>query len=277
MGAAHDALTNHGTVLKFQAILSRLDFIYSDKRPIHILESELSILRQGCILITKETNKIIRSNALRIFISKLNGSISETLFSLNPPDLPNALAKCQELESNNFRAQFANRYNGFRNENKNQGNNLRFASRQNNNNAPNRINNNWPLNENLGTNNNCNFNNNSKVQPPPEPMEVDSSIRVQNRPYKNYYRPRNNNSQWNFNNNRHNFNINFQGNNYSQYPIPSAKTEHNRKSGKPVRNTPPLKRKSTGTVKQPAQKTMRVNNISEGHFLDQHTTEECLI
>jgi len=216
MGAAHDALTNHGTVLNFQAILSRLDFIYSDKRPIHILESELSILRQGCMtitefynevnkkmtllinktiitygkdsVITKETNKTIRSNALTFFISGLNGSISETLFSLNPPDLPNALAKCQELESNNFRAQFPNRYNGFRNENKNQGNNLRYASRQNNI-TPNRINNKWPQNENLGTNNNWNFNNNSKVQTPPEPMEVDSSIRVHNRPYKNYNRP----------------------------------------------------------------------------------------
>jgi len=115
LGAAHDALTNHGTVLNFRAILSRLDFIYSDKRPIHILESELSILRQGRMTVTKyynevnkkmtllinktimtygkhsviakETNKTIRSNALRIFISGLNGYISETLFSLNPPDL----------------------------------------------------------------------------------------------------------------------------------------------------------------------------------------------
>jgi len=65
--------------------------------------------------ITKETNKTIRRNALRIFISGLSGSISETLFSLKPPDLPNALAKCQELESYNFRAQFANRYYEFRN------------------------------------------------------------------------------------------------------------------------------------------------------------------
>jgi len=132
MEAAHDALTNHGTVLSFRAILSRLDFIYSDKRPIHILESELCILKRGRVtvteyynevnkkmtllinktimtygknsLITKETNKTIRSNALRIFISGLNGSISETLFSLNPQDFPNALAKVQELESNDFRA-----------------------------------------------------------------------------------------------------------------------------------------------------------------------------
>jgi len=38
MGAAHDALTNHGAVLNFQAIVSRLDFIYNYKRPIHVLE-----------------------------------------------------------------------------------------------------------------------------------------------------------------------------------------------------------------------------------------------
>jgi len=52
-GAAHDALTNHGTVLNFQAILSRLDFIYNKKRPIHVLESELSILRQGRMTVTE--------------------------------------------------------------------------------------------------------------------------------------------------------------------------------------------------------------------------------
>jgi len=112
--------------------------------------------------ITNETNKTIRSNALRIFISGLNGSISETPFSQNPPDFPNALAKCQELESNNFRAQFANRYYGFRNENKNQDNNLRFNlvdSRQKSN-ISNRLNNNqnnnWPTNGNFGQNNNWN-------------------------------------------------------------------------------------------------------------------------
>jgi len=52
-GAAHDALTNHVTVLNFRAILSRLDFIYSAKRPIHTLESELSILMQGRMTVTE--------------------------------------------------------------------------------------------------------------------------------------------------------------------------------------------------------------------------------
>jgi len=41
--------------------------------------------------ITWETNKTIRINALRICTSGLSGSISETLFSLNPPDLSNVL------------------------------------------------------------------------------------------------------------------------------------------------------------------------------------------
>lgn len=77
-------------------------------------------------VITKETNKSIRNNALRIFISRVNESISETLFSLNPLDLPNASAKVQEIESNHFRAQFATRFNGLKDENKYQGNKLRF-------------------------------------------------------------------------------------------------------------------------------------------------------
>jgi len=58
MGDAYDALTNHGTVLSFQAILSRFDFIYNDKRPIHILESELSILRQDRMTVTEYYNEV---------------------------------------------------------------------------------------------------------------------------------------------------------------------------------------------------------------------------
>jgi len=63
------------------------------------------------------------------------------------------LAKVQKLEPNNFRAQFANRYYGFKNEIKNRGNNLRFnptKSTQNNNTKGTRNNwnyfpnNNWP-------------------------------------------------------------------------------------------------------------------------------------
>ncbi|XP_055909413.1 uncharacterized protein LOC129944187 [Eupeodes corollae] len=123
--AANDVLTNHGTVLNFEAILARLDFAYADKRPMHIIEQELSVLRQGSISIiefynainckltlltnktimthgsnspiTNELNAMNRRNALRIFITGLNGQLPQILFSLNPPDLPNALAKAQEL------------------------------------------------------------------------------------------------------------------------------------------------------------------------------------
>jgi len=146
-------------------------------------------------VIAKETNKTIRSNALRIFISGLNGSISETLFSLNPPDLPNALAKVQELESNNFRAQFANRFNGFKNENKYQGSNLRFDQKRQNN-STNKMGNNWSNNQNYNWPQKGNFwqhdnQNNNKKQQAAEPMDVDPSIQLQNKP--NYNRqPKNN-------------------------------------------------------------------------------------
>jgi len=46
-GMANDALTHNGTVLNFDTIMARLDFVVSDKRAIHIIEQELSILSQG--------------------------------------------------------------------------------------------------------------------------------------------------------------------------------------------------------------------------------------
>jgi len=66
MRAAHDALTNHGTVLNIWAILSRLDCVYSDKPPIKILESELSILRHGRMTITEYYNEVKRQQKLPI-------------------------------------------------------------------------------------------------------------------------------------------------------------------------------------------------------------------
>jgi len=57
--------------------------------------------------ITTETNLRHRQNALRVFITGLNGPISATLFSVNSPDLRNALARVQEMESNQLRAQCA--------------------------------------------------------------------------------------------------------------------------------------------------------------------------
>jgi len=49
-----------------------------------------------------------RKTALRVFITGLDGQISDTIFSMNPPDLPNAMVIVQELESKNIRSHFAN-------------------------------------------------------------------------------------------------------------------------------------------------------------------------
>jgi len=69
MGAAHNALTNQVN-MKMSLLIDKIILTYGKGSEI-----------------TKETNKSIKSNALRIFNSGLNGSISETVFSLNPTHL----------------------------------------------------------------------------------------------------------------------------------------------------------------------------------------------
>ncbi|GBP12866.1 Retrovirus-related Gag polyprotein from transposon gypsy [Eumeta japonica] len=129
---ANNILTNHGTVLTLEAILSRLDFAYSDKRPIHIIEQKVNktIMTHGSNSeLTHELNK--KKYALRVFITGLNPPLANILFSLSPNDLPNALAKAQELESNNIRANFALQFNRASNINPmiKSHNNLRFPQR----------------------------------------------------------------------------------------------------------------------------------------------------
>ena len=89
-------LSSFNTVLNFKAIIARLDFTYSDKRPIYLIEQELSTLRQGNMtllefydevekkltLLTNKTtmsyesvvancmNDKYRMDALRVFISR---------------------------------------------------------------------------------------------------------------------------------------------------------------------------------------------------------------
>lgn len=133
LGKADDLLSSHNTVFNFHAIVARLDFEYSDKRPIYLLEQELSTLRQGNmsvveyydqveIKLTSLTNKALmtydsefanklndkyRNDALRVFISGLKKSLSDTLFASRPLDLPSALALAEELEGNRERYVFA--------------------------------------------------------------------------------------------------------------------------------------------------------------------------
>lgn len=132
-GPACDKLTGHNTVLNFKAIISRLDREYGDKRPLHMLEQEMSTLRQGSLSVadyydqvqlklTALTNKALmsyepafatqlndkfRKDALRVFISGLKKSIGDTLFSSRLEDLPAALALAEELEGNSLRYMFA--------------------------------------------------------------------------------------------------------------------------------------------------------------------------
>lgn len=125
IGKARSVLTDHGTVLNFEAIINRLDQSYADKRPIHMIETELSNLRQGnstprefydkiCVLLTLLINKVImtygndsqsssdmkakeRETALRQFIRGLNPPLNNTLYNINPPDLPTAIMRVEEI------------------------------------------------------------------------------------------------------------------------------------------------------------------------------------
>lgn len=138
IGSANSTLSSFNTVLNYKAVIARLDQTYADKRPLHVLENELSVLRQNNSSImdfydavdkqlTLITNKQImtfsgqddliaalteraRENALRIFISGLRRPICDILFSAKPKDLPTALVTAQELETNHRRNDFARAY-----------------------------------------------------------------------------------------------------------------------------------------------------------------------
>lgn len=135
-GKADSTLTSFDTAHNFDAIIARLDFTYADKRPMYLLEQQLSTLRQGnstilqyydevekCLtLLTNKTvmsyeplvaikfNEKYRQDALRVFISGLKRSLSDTLFAARPASLPAALALAEELEGNRERYQFAAGY-----------------------------------------------------------------------------------------------------------------------------------------------------------------------
>lgn len=262
---ANDIITNHGTVLNLEAILSRLDFAYSDKRPLHIIEQEMSIMRQGSLTIldyynevnkkltalinktimthgsiselTNELNKKNRQHALRVFITGLNAPLANILFSLAPTDLPNALAKAQELESNNIRANFALQFNrNSQNSNQKPQNTLRF---------PHHNERNFPRNK---------FFQDRHTQPKPVPMDLGSSANIVQRtqPLNNGY---------NF---RTTANTNFANRNptsfrnYEQNQYPQG-IKRQQQSGQ--------------NSYQPNNKAQRINNLNEDVFLE--TAPDC--
>lgn len=136
VGAADGILTSFNTPLNFKAIIARLDFSYGDRTPLHVLEQQMSLLRQGDLSVrayyevvekklAKITNKAVmsfdptvavtindkyRQDALRVFISGLKKSMSETLFSCRVTDLPSALALAEEIGANRDRYNFATNF-----------------------------------------------------------------------------------------------------------------------------------------------------------------------
>lgn len=205
-GSADMTLSSFNTALNFKAIIARLDFTYSDKRPIYLIEQELSTLRQGNLtllefydeverkltLLTNKTlmthdktiaaslNEKYRMDALRVFISGTKKELSNVLFSARPTDLPSALALAQEVESNRERYLFASNFARSREDKGKQRSDQAAPGTS-------------PAEP--QTNKNPHFtrkhkfdNRKSQTQSPVEPMDVDDSARFkQSTKYRNQY------------------------------------------------------------------------------------------
>lgn len=136
-GAASNILNNYNTAFNFDAIIDRLDFTYADKRPLYILEQELSILQQNKFTVDQFYDKIneklncivnkinmsykeraiakafienANTKALRTFITGLSNRKGELLYASNPQSLPEAYARLQTIMTDQERISFANRY-----------------------------------------------------------------------------------------------------------------------------------------------------------------------
>lgn len=210
-GPADAVLASFNTVLNFSAIIARLDFTYADKRPLYLIEQELSTLRQGDQTVVQFydevekklsllTNKALmtydralamtindkyRQDALRVFVSGLRKPLCDVLFSARASDLPTALALAQEVEANHeryvFAATFANR-NEKKNQTESTKKNQTRASYDNGNSAqgtsyrqknPYYVKNNQPSSQN-------------DVRAQPEPMDIDPTSSRYRQPTNQY-------------------------------------------------------------------------------------------
>lgn len=68
--SASESLTNYNTVFNFDAIISRLDFTYADKRPIYIIEQEMIVLKQRSLSIEDFYDSA--NKKLNALINKIN-------------------------------------------------------------------------------------------------------------------------------------------------------------------------------------------------------------
>ena len=78
-GSADIDLASFNTALNFDAIISRLDFTYSDKQSLHLLVQELALLRQGSFSIIKLYEEV--ENKLTLLTNKTIYCDNEPPFS----------------------------------------------------------------------------------------------------------------------------------------------------------------------------------------------------
>ena len=128
-GPASDILINNNTALHIDAIIDRLDFSYSDQRPLYVIENEMTSIRQGSktlqefydainqalnMVLTKiamtykeaaEQRSLVnetQSKAIRTFITGLNSTLIRTTLYGNMPDtLSKAFAVAQTIQFDN--------------------------------------------------------------------------------------------------------------------------------------------------------------------------------
>lgn len=128
-GPASDILINNNTAHNIDAIIDRLDFSYSDQRPLYVIEAEMTAIKQGSktlqefydainqalnMVLTKitmtykvkaEQKSLIvesQSKAIRTFITGLNSTLIRTTLYGNMPDsLSKAFAIAQTIQYDN--------------------------------------------------------------------------------------------------------------------------------------------------------------------------------
>lgn len=127
--AASDILINNNTVHNIDAIIDRLDFSYSDQRPLYVIEAEMTMIRQNGkslqefydelnqalnMVLTKiamtykeaaEQKSLVtetQSKAIRTFVTGLNSAlIRTTLYGSMPKSLSEAFAIAQTIQYDN--------------------------------------------------------------------------------------------------------------------------------------------------------------------------------
>ncbi|XP_070132574.1 uncharacterized protein [Drosophila bipectinata] len=125
-GNARSLLTSHNNVLKFDAILDRLDCTYADKTSLRVLRQNLEMVRQGDAdlmtyydeverKLTLVTNKIVMSHTMDT-ATFLNKEVRDDALHAfiagpaQPKDLPSAIALAREAENSIERSAFAASY-----------------------------------------------------------------------------------------------------------------------------------------------------------------------